>query len=56
MAAVLSAAGLAGPPAAIGGDLLGVDASGHAVTVQDNGHLAPSLLAYGLNDSSFWTA
>jgi hypothetical protein len=55
LASVLSAAGQASLPFATGGDLLGVDASGHAVAVSGEPASA-TLQTYGLNDGLFWMA
>jgi hypothetical protein len=55
-AAVLEANGEVGPTVVLSGDLLGADASGHGVTVHDDGHGHPVLQAFTLSDSGlFWT-
>lgn len=52
-AAVLSASGQLGSAAHLPGDLLGVDAAGHAITLHDQGG-TPVLQAFTLSDGLFW--
>jgi hypothetical protein len=53
-AEVISVSGQVSNPVSLPGDLLGVDANGHAVTLQDV-HGTPVLQAYALTDGLFWT-
>jgi hypothetical protein len=56
LASLLSASGAVSTPVSIGGDLIGVDASGHAVVLSDNGQGVPVLQAYTTLDGLFWHA
>jgi hypothetical protein len=54
LASLLSPSGAASSTVSIGGDFVGVDASGHAVVLSDNGHGVPVLQSYTTLGGLFW--
>lgn len=54
LATLLSPSGVTSTPVSIGGDFVGVDQSGHAIVLSDNGHGVPVLQDYTTLGGLFW--